>query len=103
MNTINIKSRYDFHKEFQKLNEKTEDQTYSSGCIMGYFNTAFPEIKIEDSDIYDNEEHEYGRELGDKHVTILYGLKDDEIEEDDVVKLFSMIAGPEVSASVISL
>lgn len=103
MNNINIKSRFDFHKEFMKINEKTEDQSYSSGCIMGYFDTDFKEIKIKESDIYDNEEHEYGRELGDKHCTVLYGLKDKKIDENELVKLFSMIEGPEVSTKEISL
>jgi len=100
--SINIKSRYEFHKEFKKLNEKTEDQSYSSGCLMGYFDTAFKNPKIDKKDIYDNDENEYGLEI-EPHVTVLYGLKDDEIDEDEIVKLFSMIECPEVATSKISL
>jgi len=101
--SINVLSRYEFSKQFKHLNEKTENQSYSSGCIMGYFNTPFPEIEIDKDDLYNNDENEYGLELGDKHVTILYGLHDDEINEDDIVKLFSMINGPEVTTNKISL
>lgn len=102
MNNINILSRYEFNKEFKKINEKTEDQSYSSGCIMGYFNTPFKNPKIDDKDLYDNTENEYGLEIS-QHITILYGLKDKEIDEDEIVKLFSMIDGPTVSTSQISL
>lgn len=103
MKSINILSRYEFSKQFKKLNEKTENQSYSSGCIMGYFNNPFPDVKINDDDLYNNEENEYGLELGDKHVTVLYGLQDEEINEDEVVKLFSMINGPDVTVTAISL
>lgn len=99
---IKILSRYDFHKEFKKLNEKTEDQSYKSGCLMGYFATPFKNPKIDKKDIYDNDEHEYGLEI-EPHVTILYGLDDKKINEDELVKLFSLIEGPEVSTSKISL
>ena len=103
MMNLEIKTRNEFNKEFRKLNEKTEDQSYSSGCLMGYFEEPFKEIKIKDEDVYDNEDNEYGRELNDKHCTILYGLKDTEIDEDELVKLFSMIEGPEVTTNKISL
>jgi hypothetical protein len=99
---LNVLSRFEFSKQFKKLNEKTENQSYSSGCIMGYFDSAFKNPKIKKDDLYNDEENKYGLEI-EPHVTVLYGLKDDEIEEDEVVKLFSMIQCPEVSTSKISL
>ena len=99
---LNILSRHEFSKQFKKMNEKTENQSYSSGCIMGYFDTAFKNPKIAKGDLYNDDENNYGLEI-EPHVTVLYGLKDDEIEEDEVVKLFSIINGPEVSASKITL
>ncbi len=89
-------------KEFKKINEKSEDQSYSAGCIMGYFDKAFLDIDVKEEDLYNNEENEYGREIED-HVTVLYGLTDDEIDESEIVKLFTMIDGPLVSTEQISL
>ena len=72
-------------KEF--LNEKKENQTYSYGCAMLYF--QFPEMvdlhsKIEVSDIYDNEKGEFGLERA-PHCTLLYGLHSDEIAPEKVL------------------
>ncbi len=102
MEHFEVLSRYEFSKQFKKLNEKTEDQSYSSGCLMGYFDKSFKDPKIDKKDLYDNEEKEYGLEI-EPHVTVLYGLKDKEIDEDELVKLFSMISCPEVYAAKISL
>lgn len=99
---INILSRHEFSKQFRKLNEKTEDQSYSSGCIMGYFDSDLKKVSVDKKDLYNDEENNYGLEI-EPHVTVLYGLKDNEIEESDVVKLFSMIDGPVVSTEKISL
>jgi hypothetical protein len=89
--------------EFKKtLNEKKENQTYSSGCLMGYFNTGFKDPKINKEHLYDNDENEYGLEI-EPHVTVLYGLTDDKINEEDIIKLFTLIDGPEVSTDKITL
>ena len=89
--------------EFKKrLNEKKKDQTYSYGCIMGYFDEPFKDIKIDKSDLYNNEENEYGLE-NENHVTILYGLLVDKVKEQDVINLFKLIDGPVVRTSQISL
>lgn len=90
-------------EDFKKsLNEKKKDQQYSSGCIMGYFEKDFGDPKIKEKDIYNNEEDEYGLEV-EPHVTVLYGLTDSEIEENDIVTLFNMIEGPVCETSEISL
>lgn len=88
--------------EWKKLNEKKEDQSYSSGCLMGFFENNFDNPEIKEDDLYNNEENEYGLEV-EPHVTVLYGLKDDEIDESEIIKLFTMINGPEVETEQISL
>jgi hypothetical protein len=89
--------------EFKKLLlEKKTDQEYSSGCLMGYFNTGFKDPKIKKEDIYDNDKNEYGLEI-EPHVTILYGLTDDKIDEEEIIKLFTLIDGPTVSTDKITL
>jgi len=90
--------------EFKKINEKKEDQSYSSGCLMGYFDKPFKEININEEDLYDNEENEYGKELAtENHVTLLYGLTDSEIDENEIIRLFTLIDGPIVTSNKISL
>lgn len=106
---IKILSRYEFSKQYKKMNEKTENQSYSYGCIMGYFDedpmvhvTADTEdYNVKDEDIYDNEDKEYGREI-EPHVTILYGLHDDEIEEEDVIEFLKVLKMPIVKFNDIS-
>lgn len=90
-------------KQFKKLlNEKKEDQQYSKGCIMGYFNKGFKDPKIKKEDLYDNEDNEYGLEV-EPHVTLLYGLLDDKINEEEIIKLLNLINCPEVNTNKISL
>lgn len=93
-------------EEFKQLNEKKKDQQYSSGCIMGYFaidpNYYKEYVNINEEDIYNNEENEYGIEI-EPHCTVLYGLHDDEIDEDSVVKLFTIIKPFQVQLKEISL
>lgn len=89
--------------EFKKvLNEKKKDQTYSYGCIMGYFDKPFKDIKIDKNNLYNNEENEYGLEV-EPHVTILYGILADKVKEEDIVNLFKLIDGPTVKTEQISL
>jgi hypothetical protein len=96
-----IMSFEDFKKS---LNEKKEGQSYSYGCIMGFFGSPIKKISINKEDLYDNDENEYGLELDNEaHVTLLYGLDDDKIEEQDIIDLFSMIDCPEVTTNEISL
>jgi 2'-5' RNA ligase len=89
------------------INEKTENQSYSFGCIMGYFDlTEYNKVtnrigQIPDSDIYDNDEQEYGREI-EPHVTILFGLHDDEIDEEEVILLLKSLKLPTVQLTKIS-
>lgn len=95
------------YEEYKKINEKKKDQTYSSGCIMGYFDVQ-PEslykqfFDIEETDIFNNEENEYGLEI-EPHCTILYGLHDDEIEEEEVIQLLNLIKMPVVNFDKITL
>lgn len=95
------------YEEYKKINEKKKDQKYSSGCIMGYFDVQ-PEslysqyFTIDENDIYNNEENEYGIEI-EPHVTILYGLHDEEIDEEKVIQLLNLIKMPIVNFDSITL
>ena len=82
--------------------EKTENQSYSSGCLMGFFDEPFKKIKINNDDLYDNDDNEYGEEL-EYHVTILYGLDDKKVNEDELCKLMYLINCPEIKTNEISL
>lgn len=84
------------------ITEKSKDQSYSYGCIMGYFNTGFKDPKIDKKDLYNNDENEYGLEV-EPHVTLLYGLLDDKIEENEIIQLLQLINCPVVSTNQISL
>ena len=89
------------------LIEKSADQSYSYGCIMGYFNLSeYNKLNnrvgsIEESDIYNNEQNEYGREI-EPHVTILYGLHDDELDQDEVIQLLKCLKLTTVKLAKIS-
>lgn len=73
--------------EWDKLNEKKGD-TYEYGCLMVYFD--FPQMSkfhdaIEEDDLYEEEDDRtFGLE-DEPHVTLLYGLHDDEIEDQNKV------------------
>lgn len=85
------------------INEKSEDQSYEYGCVMGYFSESdtIP-VELDEEDIYNNEENEFGREI-DPHVTLLYGLKDDQIDEDEMIEFLSHLALPVVELTQSSL
>lgn len=94
--------------EFRKIQdskpilEKTENQSYSYGCIMGYFDSPFDNPEIKEEDLYNNEENEYGLEI-ETHVTLNYGFHDEEIDENEVTKLLKQVKCPFVKAEEISL
>lgn len=105
---LHILSPWQFKNlRLRKLNEKTENQSYDYGCIMGYFNlTDYEKLNseigdVKDEDVYDNENKEYGREI-EPHVTILYGLHDEDIEEEEVITLLKSIKLPTVQLTEIS-
>ncbi len=84
------------------LNEKTENQSYSYGCIMGYFDKPFKNVDIDKDDIYDNDDKEYGLEI-EPHCTLLYGILDDKVEEEEILDLLYLINCPTVEAVNISV
>lgn len=88
--------------DFKIMLEKKKTTQYSAGCVMGYFENDFNNPKIKESDIYDNEENEFGLEV-EPHVTVLYGLDDKKTDEEELVKLFTMLDGPVCSTTQISL
>lgn len=75
----------------QSLNEKKGD-TYSKGCVMAYLDDLKPEIeniqsKIEADELYEEQEDRtYGLE-DEPHVTVLYGIHSDEVEDEKVLEL----------------
>jgi hypothetical protein len=79
------------------IKEKSEDQQYSYGCVMGYFSLSDSiDIELNDEDVYNNEKNEYGREI-EPHVTLLYGLLDDQIDENEMIEFLSHLVLPSVT------
>lgn len=82
------------YSEFEKIEEnKKSDKTdhkHEFGCVMLKFN--FPDIKefhkqIDNNDIYeDPEDDSFGLEKK-PHVTLLFGLHSDKIEDDVIMKI----------------
>lgn len=93
-----LKKMYVF--ENGKINEKI-DTHYEYGCLMAYVK-PFKQIDIDDNDIYDNEENQFGIET-EPHVTLLYGLHDDDINEQFIIDLFRMINIDDIGFENISL
>ena len=94
---LNILNRKQFSSNYKKILEKTENQSYDYGCIMGYFNEnpldkLTDKLEIKSDDLYNNEENEYGLEI-EPHCTILYGIHDNEVTEEEIVntlKIFKL-------------
>jgi 2'-5' RNA ligase len=72
----------------QWVNEKKGD-SYSSGCAMLYFD--FPQMseihgKISKDDLYEEEgDRTYGLE-NEPHVTLLFGIHSDDVEDKDIME-----------------
>ena len=77
--------------ESVQLNEKAGD-SYSKGCVMAYLDDLKPEIerlqsKIEADELYEEEDDKsYGLE-DEPHVTVLYGIHSDEVDDEEVLDL----------------
>lgn len=70
-----------------KLEEKSN--TYDFGCSMVYFDCpglAKIQQKLNPDDLYVEDGDQYGVET-DHHVTLLYGLHSNEIQESDVMRI----------------
>lgn len=81
----NLPTFEEFVNEEYLMNEN--DGVHTFGCAMMYFdNPRIKEItdKIEEDDVYiDDEDPSYGIEK-DPHVTLLYGIHDEEVEPNEV-------------------
>ena len=75
-----------------KLNEEKQKQVYEYGCSMAYFDSnEIPRLQklIDNDDVYTEEgESSYGLE-SEHHVTLLYGLHHDKINEEKILKTSS--------------
>jgi len=105
MKNLEIMTPWEFKSKL--INEKKKNQQYNSGCLMGFFDIDPKDLyneyfNINQEDIYNNEENEYGLEI-EPHVTLLYGLEDDKIVEEDVIQLMNLIKMPTVTFEKISL
>lgn len=72
---------------FLEMKKKDTKKTYEYGCVMLYFKVPTLKeytTKIEDEDVYDEEG--FGIETK-SHVTLLFGLHDKEIKDEDVFSL----------------
>jgi 2'-5' RNA ligase len=93
-------------KNFKNWLLEKEGDSYSYGCVMLYFKN--PEMEklqadIDTSDIYEEDEDKtYG--LEDKpHVTLLYGLHSNDIEDSDVMNLVKSTKMENITLENISL
>lgn len=82
------------YSNYQILNEKKRGQEYDYGCVMAYMSEDIKDLyknfyDIDEDDIYNNDEDEYGLEI-EPHVTLLYGLHSD-VDEDHVVNLLRVL------------
>jgi 2'-5' RNA ligase len=77
--------------ESVQLNEKAGD-SYSKGCVMAYLDDLKPEIEklqsqIEADELYEEEgDRTFGLE-DEPHVTVLYGIHSDKVDDDKVMEL----------------
>ncbi len=80
-----------YEKFMRSINEakKEKQKKYPYGCSMLYFD--FPQMKILHDEISEDDiytEDGYGLE-SEPHITLLYGLHSDEIEDDQVLDISS--------------
>ena len=96
-------------KDLVKIVEKTEKEKknnrFEYGCAMLFFD--FPEMKslhkkIKPEEIYETEDGGYGLEH-EPHVTLLFGLHTDEVDDDDVLDVCSLKKYDEVVLNGLSL
>lgn len=74
---------------FESDKKKDENKKYSYGCSMLYFD--FPQMKVLHDDINEEDifaEDGHGLET-EPHVTLLYGLHSDDIDDDKVLDISS--------------
>jgi 2'-5' RNA ligase len=90
---MNRIKNFEEYSKYAQLQEKN-GQTYSKGCVMAYLENLMPEFekihsKIDNSEIYtEDEDKSYGLE-NEPHVTVLYGIHSDEVPDDEVVNTMS--------------
>jgi 2'-5' RNA ligase len=87
------------------LKEETNPQTYDYGCVMLYYDLPnWVELTnmINTEDIYDNDIGEFGIEEN-PHVTLLYGLHSEDIDDGDIMDHVLSFNQPEISMGGISL
>jgi 2'-5' RNA ligase len=79
----------------ESLNEKNGD-TYSKGCVMAFLDDLEPtmasiQAKIAEDELYEEEgDRTFGLE-NEPHVTVLYGIHSDEVDEKEVLEMIEKI------------
>lgn len=102
-NEIKILSREEFKKFTKQINEGSNPNAKRQfGCIMISHNKLNFHDEIDPNDVYDNDEGKYGIET-EPHITVCYGLHDDELDKDEVIMLLKSLIIPTVLATEISL
>jgi len=91
-------SMFPSFKEWKAINEKSANQQYSYGCIMGYFDLIPEEaeqfnILKNDQDLYDPDGEHVREPASEYHVTVLYGLHP-EVDESEIIQLLKMTKTP---------
>jgi 2'-5' RNA ligase len=88
----------------EALNE-AEKKPYNYGCMMLYYDV--PEWSdyldmIDEEDLYQEDNGQFGLE-DEPHITVLYGLHSDEIDDEELFNHLQKFNPPKVSMSNISL
>jgi hypothetical protein len=94
-----------FFKKIAKMVEPKKDNRYEYGCAMLYFD--FPEIKtfhelIQPHELYAPETGGYGLE-NEPHITLLFGLHSDEIDDENVLDACKVKSYGNVTLKKVSL
>ena len=86
MKVLKFEEFIDKADDVNSVDNTQDTPSYDFGCVMVYFN--FPEIEDMQSKIEENDLFEDGTKSleTEPHVTLLYGLHSDEIEDEDVMR-----------------
>ena len=86
-------------------NTKKDKDPYDYGCMMIYYDVpGWQKVldMIDSDDLYDDDTNQFGLEY-EPHITVLYGLHSNEIDDDEVFNSILDREPPELSMSNISL
>ena len=84
---------------------KKDKDPYDYGCMMIYYdNPNWQKVldMVDDDDLYDDDTNQFGKEY-EPHITVLYGLHSNEIDDDEVFSQIIDREPPQLNMSNITL